>query len=91
GPTDVWTVLQGTGTAPGGATHAIMAAVVQNSGPLPTAASRIRTEATALNFIVSIDDLFLDPITQTVPALGGAGLAVLLVSLAGAAVFLLRR
>ena len=91
GPTDVWETVQRVAVAPAGATHALVIALVQNSGALPTAASGIRPEATALNFIVSIDDLFLDPIASSVPTLGGAGLAVLLASLAGAAVFLLRR
>lgn len=92
GPTDTWVHLAGAALAPPGAIAANVYAVVENDGLLPTSASKIRPEAAVLTFNISIDDLFLSlAATPAVPTLGGAGIAVLLVSLAGAAVFLLRR
>lgn len=91
GPTDVWITVQGVAMAPSGATHARMLPAVEITGPLPVAASGIRPEAAVQNLIVSIDDLFVTPITTTVPTLGAVGLAALFVSLAAAAIVLIRR
>lgn len=92
GPTDTWVHLVGEAVAPPGAIAANVSALVENDGPLPASVSKIRPEAAVLTFNISIDDLFLDlAATSAVPTLGGVGIAVLLTSLAGAAVFLLRR
>jgi hypothetical protein len=92
GPTDTWQRLTGAALAPPGAIAANVYAVVENDGILPASVSKIRPEAAVLVFNISIDDLFLGlAATPAVPTLGGAGITVLLVSLAGAAFFLLRR
>ena len=92
GPTDSWEKFSSTAVAPPGTTAAVLDVRMENDGPLPASASKIRPEAAVSTFSVSIDDLFLSlAATPAVPTLGGAGLAVLLASLAGAAVFLLRR
>ena len=90
GPTDVWEDLAGTAVAPPGTLAASLAVVVENDGPLPTSAPAIRPEAAVVSFAASVDDLFLDP-APIVPTLGGMGLALLVVSLAGAGFFVLRR
>jgi hypothetical protein len=92
GPTDTWVHLAGEALAPPGAIAANVYALAENDGPLPASVSKIRPEAAVLTFNVSIDDLFLGlAATAAVPTLGGVGIAVLLASLAGAAIFLLRR
>jgi hypothetical protein len=92
GPTETWVTLAGTDVAPAGATSAIVFALVEDDGALPAAAPKIRPEDGVFAFDISIDDLFLSfAANAAVPTLGGAGIAALLVSLAGAAVFLLRR
>lgn len=92
GPTDSWERFASTAVAPPGTTAATLDVRLENDGPLTTSAPKIRPEAAVATFTVSIDDLFLSlASTPAVPTLGGAGIAVLLASLAGAAVFLLRR
>jgi hypothetical protein len=90
GPTDVWENLAGTAVAPSGTVAASLAVVVENDGPLLTSAPVIRPEATVVSFAANVDDLFLDP-APIVPTLGGTGLALLVVSLAGAGFLVLRR
>lgn len=90
GPTDTWQTLQQFVVAPAGATSAKFYVLVANSGPLPASAPIIRPEAAVTMFVVSVDDLFLDP-APIVPMLGGRGLALLVVSLAGVGYFVLRR
>jgi hypothetical protein len=92
GPTDTWQDLTAGVLAPPCAIAALVYVPVENDGPLPASASNIRREAAVLNFNISIDDLFLGlAATPAVPTLGGAGIAILLISLAGAALFILRR
>jgi len=92
GPTSTWVTLIGNDIAPAGAAGARVVVLVADDGPLPAAAvTKIRPEDGVSAFDISIDDLFLDPLPGQVPTLGGAGIAILLVSLAGAALFLLRR
>jgi len=69
---------------------ASLAVVVENDGPLLTSAPVIRPEAAVVSFAANVDDLFLDP-APIVPTLGGTGLALLVVSLAGAGFLVLRR
>jgi len=91
GPTDTWVTLSGASLAPAEASAARVSALAEIDGVLTAAPPKIRTES-VLAFDISIDDLFLAlSSTPAVPTLGGGGLAVLLASLAGAAVFLLRR
>ena len=92
GPTATWVMLQGGDIAPAGANDARLIVLVEDDGALPVAATlRIQPQDGVSAFDISIDDLFLDPQPRQVPTLGGAGIVVLLVSLAGGAVFLLRR
>jgi hypothetical protein len=91
GPTYTWVTLSGAALAPAGASAARVSALAEIDGVLTAAPPKIRRES-VLAFDISIDDLFLGlSSTPAVPTLGGGGIAVLLVSLAGAAVFLLRR
>jgi hypothetical protein len=94
GPTDTWVPLARTSAAPAGAIAANLIVLVANDGPLPLSAPTLRREASVVNFNISVDDLFLVPpsvVPPGDPTLGGAGMAVLLVSLAGAALYCLRR
>ena len=92
GPTDSWEKFASTAVAPPGTTAAVLDVRLENDGPLTTSAPKIRPQAAVATFSVSIDDLFLSlAATPAVPTLGGTGIAVLLVSLVGAAFVLLRR